>query len=199
MAITRVKTSSVAQGPSTKKTLLGGNDVILGGSYDAIGTVVVGAGGSSSISFTSIPSTYKHLQIRALYKVNNTNSGSSRITYNGDSGNNYSSHYLIGDGSSASAGAVTSSPFAWVGVGEQSTSNFSVSVLDVLDYANVSKNKTHRALSGVDNNGSGVIVLTSGAWLNTSAINSITLTPQSNTTPTNTYLQYSQFDLYGIK
>jgi hypothetical protein len=168
------------------------------GAYDALATITLSAA-TASVTFAGIPNTYKHLQIRSLYKVNNTNGGSSRITYNGDSGNNYSSHYLIGDGSSASAGAVTSSPFAWVGVGDQSTSNFGVSVLDVLDYANVSKNKTHRALSGVDNNGSGVIVLTSGAWLNTSAINSITLTPQSNTTPTNTYLQYSQFSLYGVK
>jgi len=169
------------------------------GAYDALATVTVPSGGVASVTFAGIPTGYKHLQIRCLYKVNNTNGGSSRITYNGDSGNNYSSHYLIGDGSSASAGAVTSSPFAWVGVGDQSTSNFSASILDILDYANVSKNKTHRALSGVDNNGSGVVVFTSGAWLNTSAINSITLTPQSNTTPTNTYLQYSQFTLYGVR
>ena len=77
------------------------------GAYDSLATVTVPSGGVASVTFAGIPSGYKHLQIRALYKVNNTNSGSSRITYNGDSGNNYSSHYLIGDGSSASAGAVT--------------------------------------------------------------------------------------------
>ena len=168
-------------------------------SFDSIATSTVGAGGSSSITFSSIPSTYKHLQIRAIYKTNNTNGGSTRITFNSDTGNNYASHYLLGDGSSASSSNVTSNPYIWAGVGDQSTSQFGTCIIDILDYANTNKNKTIRSLAGVDNNGSGVVGLMSGVWLNTSAITSITLTPQSNTTPANTYLQYSHFALYGIK
>lgn len=32
--------------------------------YDSIATTTVGAGGAASITFSSIPSTYQHLQIR---------------------------------------------------------------------------------------------------------------------------------------
>ena len=35
-------------------------------SYYQIGTTTVGAGGSSSITFSSIPATYTHLQIRGI-------------------------------------------------------------------------------------------------------------------------------------
>jgi hypothetical protein len=84
-------------------------------------------------------------------------------------------------------------------VGQQDTTYFSVSIIDILDYANISKNKTNRVLTGIDKNGSGSIQLTSGAWFNTAAITSITITPQSNTTPTNTLEQYSSFALYGVK
>ena len=35
-------------------------------SYESIQTITVGSGGASTIVFSSIPSTYAHLQIRAL-------------------------------------------------------------------------------------------------------------------------------------
>jgi hypothetical protein len=86
-----------------------------------------------------------------------------------------------------------------VNVGQQDTTYYSASIIDILDYANTNKYKTYRALTGIDKNGSGSIQLTSGVWRNTTAITSITITPQSNTSPTNQFQQYSQFALYGIK
>ena len=64
-------------------------------SYESIATVTVGAGGSSSISFTSIPSTYKHLQLRGI--INSTKSGASgadslELTMNNDATALYSAH-----------------------------------------------------------------------------------------------------------
>ena len=38
-------------------------------SYESIATVSVGSGGQSSIVFSSIPSTYKHLQLRAIART----------------------------------------------------------------------------------------------------------------------------------
>jgi hypothetical protein len=67
------------------------------GDYESIATVTVGSGGSSSISFTSIPSTYQHLQVRAIQRcssgVNNL-----QMQLNSDTGNNYSTHRLGGTG-----------------------------------------------------------------------------------------------------
>jgi hypothetical protein len=168
-------------------------------SYESISTVTVGSGGTPTISFSSIPSTYKHLQIRGIAKYLNTAGGSLRMQFNSDTGSNYAYHYISGDGASPSADAGTSSNFINVNIGQQDTAQFSTSVIDILDYANTSKYKISRILSGLDKNGSGSIQFNSGAWFSTFAITSITLTPQSNTTPTNQFEQHSSFALYGIK
>jgi hypothetical protein len=198
MAITRARTSSVAQGPSTRKTVLGGNDVILGGSYDAIGTVVVGSGGQSTVTFSSIPSTYKHLQIRGILRGTNASSEvSSRIRFNGDTASNYSYHGLYGNGSTANAEQIApvnvmlfgSSPAA-----SATSGIFGTTVIDILDYANTNKYKTVRALSGGDQNGAGGVYLTSNSWRNTNAITTIDIFASSGN-----LAQYTQFDLYGIK
>jgi hypothetical protein len=194
MSITRAKTSSVAQGPSTKKTLLGGNDVILGGSYDAIGVVDVGSGGQSSISFTSIPSTYKHLQIRCFVR-NTSGAGRLRMQMNGNTGGNYSTHLLVGDGSTVAGFAGASIVQISAGANVNATASvFSAGVIDILDYSNSTTNKTVRVLAGVDNNGSGEVAFTSGTLLSTSVITSILLYIDALTIG-----QYSSFALYGIK
>lgn len=168
-------------------------------SYESIATVTVGAGGSGTISFTSIPSTYKHLQIRAT--VLESNDGVMGFRFgNGsiDSGNNYTIHELYGTGSSASAYAATAQNNIGINYNYSASplsSAPSVAVVDILDYANTSKNKTLRALCGVDYNGSGYVRLDSGLWLSTAAINAIDIVAYSG----KTFNQYSSFALYGIK
>lgn len=163
------------------------------GSYESIATTTVGAGGSSTITFSSIPSTYKHLQIRVLGRVPSF----TIITFqvNGDTGNNYSIHNFGGDGSSTYVGATSSYSFGGAGVLSPATSTFSADIIDILDYTNTSKYKTFRTLSGYDANGSGRIELRSSLWQSTSAITSIVLSTDSG----GAYQQYSQFALYGIK
>lgn len=178
---------------------LGGGVVAPLTDYESIATVTVGAGGSLSLTFSSISNSYTHLQIRGIARYLNTAGGSMRLQFNGDTGSNYAYHYLSGDGASASAGAGTSNTSILPNIGQQDTAQFTASVIDILDYANTNKNKTSRILSGLDKNGSGSMQLSSGLWLSTSAITSITLTPQSNTSPTNQFQQYSTFALYGIK
>ena len=164
-------------------------------SYESIATVTVGAGGSSSISFTSIPSTYKHLQIRASHTFDSNNRGIN-FQFNSDTGANYSRHYLSGDGSSANAGGAgsLSNISFYYHVGNAGTTQAEVEIVDILEYANTNIYKTLRGLAGVDNNGSGEVFLVSGSWRNTSAITSVTI----NTSGGN-FAQYSKFALYGIK
>ena len=168
------------------------------GAYDALSTVTVGATSVSSITFAGIPNNYKHLQIREITKDSQASGPHSiRMQFNSDTGSNYTYHALTGDGSSASAGAVTSQTNLFPGyvMGTTGTNVFAVSIHNILDYANVSKNKVIRTLSGVDNNGSGYIGLFSGLWINTNAINSITILPAASSN----FTQYSQFTLYGVK
>ena len=177
-------------------SMLGAGGGVTATDYESIATVTVGAGGSVSIDFTSISSAYTHLQLRGINR-NETANNTFRLRFNSDSGTNYSRHYLIGDGASASTAAGANTPDIGIGViatSSNGSSIFSGFVIDILDYANTSKYKTVRSLGGYDANGSGYITLTSGAWRNTSAITSITLLSESGDQN-----QYSSFALYGIK
>lgn len=168
-------------------------------SYESIATVNL-TGTQSSVSFTSIPSTYKHLQIRAIAKSNRTSEvqATYRFRFNSDSSSAYSYHRLMGDGSSASSsgGAASNYSYLYWGISTSDYANvFGASIWDILDYSNTNKNKTVRYLGGVDNNGSGGISLGSGAWLNTGAVSRIDLDIDTGFS----FIQYSQFALYGIK
>ena len=167
--------------------------VAAGGSYESIATVTVGSGGSSTITFSSIPSTYKHLQIRGI-NLSSSSLTDVRLRFNSDSGSNYKYHLLYGDGSSAAAGAY-SATYITMALGSIGTDKPSVSVTDILDYGSTSKTKTIRLLNGTDGNGSGYIVLYSGLWYATpAAITQIDISPNSGT-----FNQYTQYALYGIK
>jgi hypothetical protein len=162
-------------------------------SYESIATTTVGSGGASSITFSSIPATFKHLQIRGIGKPTSAGGQEVYIRYNGDSAaTSYFSHQLYGNGTaavSASYGTVNQAYITyWSG------SEFGSFVCDILDYSNTNKNTTSRALGGHDLNGSGFILLRSGLWINTSAVSSINLFLSSGN-----FAEYSQLALYGIK
>jgi hypothetical protein len=167
------------------------------GDYESIATVTVGSGGQASIDFTSISGTYKHLQIRMMAKDSTAGNGDLRWQFNGDTAANYSFHSLTGNGASASAGGFGGVSYGninnWAS-GSGATNQFSVAILDILDYANTNKYKTGRVLAGRDNNGSGVVDLDSMSWRNTAAVTSIKLF-----LTTGNIAQYSSFALYGIK
>jgi hypothetical protein len=171
-------------------------------SYESIATVTVGSGGTSSISFTSIPATYTHLQIRAIVRSNRTGGDDDSLVlqFNSDSGSNYSYHYIFGNGAGVGASSATSQTKiigmnAIPATGSRATGIFGASILDVLDYANTNKYKTCRTLGNFDSNGGGQAALISGLWMSTSAITSITYTVLDGTG----FEQYTHFALYGIK
>jgi hypothetical protein len=157
--------------------------------------VTVGPSGASSVTFSNIPNTYTHLQVRAIAQT--AGAGQFvKMEINSDTGTNYNSHIIYGEGSSATAssyGDRANIPI-WGNNTGTATSTFAVCVIDILDYANTNKYKTTRCLDGYDSNGSGVIAVTSGLWRNTNAITSIKFTGFSGNLN-----QYSQFALYGIK
>ena len=169
------------------------------GSYESIATVSVGSGGSSSISFTSIPATFTHLQIRGITRGTRANINTNvYFGFNSDTTTgNYYGHGLYGTGSAAGAlakiGSATNALIASIAA-TGAASSFSGFVIDVLDYANTNKYKTSRSLNGYEDNSAGQMWLQSGLWMSTSAITSIQITD-----PLGNFTQYSQFALYGIK
>jgi hypothetical protein len=165
-------------------------------SYESIATVTVGAGGSSSIDFTSIPSTYKHLQIRGFVKMSAAGAY-PQLRLNGVTSSSYSAHLLTGSGSGSPFAywPATATYFDWLaGAADGSSTGYAAVVTDLLDYTDTNKNKTLKTLSGLDMNGSGQVYIASGVLLSTSAISSIKILTSSST-----IAQYSSFALYGIK
>jgi hypothetical protein len=172
------------------------------GAYESIATVTA-AGGETSMSFTSIPSTYQHLEIRGIARdtIANSNGAGIKMRFNSDTGTNYVRHYLYGDGTNAVAGANTGFDLiSFIGgsMGDNSTaSTFGASIISIQDYASTTRNKTVRGFSGSEANTASAnfyVVLNSGLWLNTSAITSITMLPGQTA-----FKAGSTFALYGIK
>lgn len=165
-----------------------------GGSFESIATATPTSG--TTVTFSSIPSTYQHLQIRYLQITASPNGAQMRIQMNGDTGTNYSRHKLQGNGTTATATGNASQNYIFCGsdgVGSDST-NAVVGIIDLHDYASTSKNKTVRVFTGIDKNGTGDVALYSGCWLSTTAINSLTITSDGAN-----FASGSRVALYGIK
>jgi hypothetical protein len=171
------------------------------GAYDSLASTTVGAGGVASVTFSGIPSGYKHLQLRLLTRTNRADTNDfMTIRFNSDSSSVYAYHSLYGNGSSANGndtGTSTGTPWSGVTAGGNATASiFGASVVDVLDYSATTKYKTTKLLSGTDQNSTtGRIYFMSNLWQNTAAITSITIIPTYGTA----FAQYSQFALYGVK
>ena len=92
---------SAATGIITISALAGNAPVLY--DFTSLQTVTVGSGGQTTITFSSIPPTYTHLQIRWLARENTgaqaDPSQNIRIRFNSDTGSNYSIHRLYGLGS----------------------------------------------------------------------------------------------------
>ena len=201
MAITSIKTGSSFTNLVKYNDFLAGNPSYVPPSFESIATVTA-AGGEVGLTFSSIPSTYQHLQIRGILRKTGTAFGTTALglRLNSDTGANYARHGLQGNGSSASAEGVDNQTLITVGycaVPDNASSNiYGSTIIDIHDYKSTTKNKTVRAFSGGDTNGAGLVSLASGLWMSTSAINSVTLTLALDST---TFVAGSTFSLYGIK
>lgn len=171
------------------------------GDFEHIETVTVGSGGAASVTFSSIASTYKHLQIRGITR--STASAIAAEVYvrlNSDTGSNYVAHWVYGNGSNAfSGGSATSTTVMRViqtSAANGTASCFGAFVADLLDYSSTSKNKTLRTLAGYElNTTDGSIGLNSGLWMNnTTAVNAVTVSLSSGN-----LAQHSTISLYGVK
>jgi hypothetical protein len=125
----------------------------------------------------------------AKYSTGSTGEGAYTFAINGT--NLPRSHYLAGDGSSASASTLTAGYQGSIPLA--GNSGWGISIHDVLDYSSTVKNKTVRTLNAWDNNGSGLVLLYSGMNTSTDAVSSITITGAS------TFAINSSFSLYGVK
>jgi hypothetical protein len=165
---------------------------------ELISTILVGSGGASLLTFSNIQQTYKHLQVRFTGRSTlNAEYDNLSFYFNNDTASNYSTHSLFGTGPSVSSNAFTSSVRIYLpsqlAAGTYTSNSFSGGVIDILDYASTTKNKTTKTLHGGSTSGTSMISLASGNWRSTSAITQISFETSGNIAAN------SRFSLYGIK
>lgn len=168
--------------------------------YEAIAHTTAPNNSLTSITFSGISADYKHLQIRFFARTTRANQEDNLyLRFNSDTGNNYAGHNLYGDGATAGAfsdgTSISFNTRTVVAAANAAGGTYGVGIIDILDYANTTKNTTVRSLNGYDNNGTGQVRLTSGLWMNTAAVTSITILSANAAN----IVQNSAFTLYGIK
>jgi hypothetical protein len=141
------------------------------GSFESIATAT-GNGSSGTITFSSIPNTYQHLQVRL--QVIASNGGGQAIRFNSDNQNNYARHNFGANGSSVFPSGTTNTSMIFVG-DDSAATNLATMIIDIHDYTSTTKNKTVRSFFGHDRNNAGSVYLYSGVWMNTSAVTSLSL------------------------
>lgn len=199
MAISRFSTSRVGAGLPKYQKLWDQSTVYVPPTFESIATVSVDSGGASSITFSSIPSTYKHLQIRILGR-DSAGEGTFNLQLNSDTTlSNYRRHYMYSTGSGTPVTGTNSTNRTYtinnIPYNAVASGVFGVAVIDLVDYSSNSKYKTIRALGGYHGGSNRVVMANSNLWLNTSAVTSITL----NVDTGNNWAQYTHAALYGIR
>jgi hypothetical protein len=162
-----------------------------------ISSVTVGSGGASSIDFTSIPATYTDLMVKC--SIRDTTAGVGAYLYlrfNNDSGANYSSKTIEGNGASAGSYSNTTQTkmLFWNTTGGGATANtFGNAELYVPNYLSSNQKSVSMDTVAETNATTEYMDLVAGIWTGTAAITRLTLLPDAG------FAQYSTAYLYGIK
>jgi len=162
-----------------------------------IQSVTVPSGGSASIDFTSIPSTYTDLILQlSLRSSISLIQDDIKILFNAVT-TGYSGKQLFGSGAgAASYSSTVSGQYGGFTNGDTATASTFASVsLYIPNYAG-SAYKSMSVDTATENNATNAYAgIQATLWSNTAAINQITLSPLTS----GTWKQYSTAYLYGIK
>jgi hypothetical protein len=160
--------------------------------YEPIATTTLSTG-ASTITFSSIPSTYT--DIRLVFALNtSSNNRAAYLRLNADTGTNYSQTFLSGDGTDALSSRYSNATVFYFTDGGQSSTVPTFCTLDIFSYAG-STNKTALQTVSGDKNGSGWVHRVVGLYRSTSAITEILIT----TLNADTFNAGTVATLYGIK
>lgn len=159
--------------------------------YTPLATLTL-TGGDSSITFASIPDTYRDLIIVCNFQNSGTSSA-SRFQLNGDTGARYSGVWMAGAGGPAGAGSESGATAARIfgAVNGPSNTFNNLGIIHLLDYSATDKQKVALTRYG---SASTDIQATASRWESTAAVNSVTIFDVLG----QTYQAGSTFSLYGV-
>jgi hypothetical protein len=156
--------------------------------YTPLANVTLGSA-ASSVTFGSIPATYRDLIIVVLAAGSTTLQG--RIRLNSDTGSNYSYQRMSGDGSSFTATEQSSQASGFVSAIAQATATGSLQMnINIMDYSATDKHTT--IISRADQAANGTEAF-ANRWANTAAVTSVQIL-----TSTGNWAAGSTFALYGV-
>lgn len=167
--------------------------------YEAIATVTVGSGGTNSIDFTSIPSTYTDLAVMLSLRSTRSNDEDGLLMGFNSNTSNYSYRALQGNGSAASSFSGSDRFAGQLTANTTTASTFTNLFVYIPNYAG-STNKSYSIDNVTEANATKAYAqLVANLWSNTAAITSITFLSDSNGSLGSKLAQYSTATLYGIK
>jgi len=151
--------------------------------YTALATVTLGAS-ASSVTFSSIPATYRDLIL--VFAGTVSTAQGLKVQFNADATDgNYSRVYMYGDGSSAVSESFSNSRALEVGTSQ------TTATLQVMDYSATDKHKTQLSRGGPADS---LVLAQASRWANTAAITSLGIVADGGTTiSTGTVIS-----LYGV-
>jgi hypothetical protein len=163
--------------------------------YVKIATVTVGSGGSASMDFSSIPSTYTDLAIlvSARGTANFAGGGDYYAIKVNNSSANLSQIYLQGNGGGVASGSSSSATGNYMPPSDYTTNTFSNNATYFTNYSGAANKSFYTDSVNENNATTGYQLMTAFLWAQTTAINQITLTPGGGN-----FAQYSTATLYGI-
>jgi hypothetical protein len=157
----------------------------------------IGAGGATSVTFSSIPQTYTDLYILCSARTNRTGYNTDRITAKFNTVTTNTTYQEVQGGIvfGTNAAKETNQGF---GVGHSTTADAAASIFGISDcyiagYSTANWKLGNENAANMNTDGNGFMYVSYSKWENSSAITSVELTS------TNSWRQYSTFYLYGIK
>lgn len=172
------------------------------GTYIALANFTVSGTAPSTLTFSSIPATYRDLVLVANFQMSGTNSA-TRLRLNGDTGANYSGVWMVGI--TNTVGGLNPGGHSSSETGESGARVFgaangpvnlftNIGMIYIMDYSATDKHKTILSRYGSASTNRDVQA-TASRWANTNAVTSITLYDVSS----QTYQAGSTFTLFGIR
>lgn len=163
--------------------------------YELIASVTVGAGGASSMDFTSIPSTYTDLVVKLSGRTNRAANGDDiGIKINGSTAS-IDGRRLFGTGSNAYSGGSMANYIGILDGGSDTASTFANAELYFTNYAG-SNYKAFSSDAVSENNATQAFANMSAIlYSSSSAISSLSFYSLNSAS----WVQYSTAYLYGVK
>lgn len=177
-------------------SFLAGNAAFSPSAYDLLETEIL-TGTTASVTFSSLNSTYgaagyQHLQMRAVLRSDYASVERTIIIKINSATTSLRGHGLYGAGSSVLSFNYSSLQLGSYPGSSATSDAFGAAIVDILDPFSANKNTTIKVLNG--NTTTPWIALQSGAWFDTTAVDSLEVVPLSANLVTGT-----RISLYGLK